>query len=125
MRLGIGVMACLTLLLFGSGCGGMMGGGGAQQNPEMSVSGTLTRAQAAGGQPGDYYLTGMMGMNYKLVNMPTGAEAMIGKQVAVTGNMDSSASGAGGMTIKVRKIEVLEGAPANQGTPPQGPAGGS
>ena len=108
----------VTLMLIASGCTGSMMG--AQQEPEMNVSGTLTRAQTAEGQQGDYYLSGMMGMNYKLVNVPASAEALIGKQVAVTGNMDSSASGGGSMTIKVKKIEVLEGAPGGQGSPPPG-----
>lgn len=107
--------------LIAAGCTGPMTG--AQQEPEMNVSGTLTRAQTSDGKPGTYYLSGMMGMNYQLVNVPASAEPLIGKQVAVTGNMDSSGSSAGTMRIKVKKIEVLEGAPSNQGSAAPAPGG--
>jgi len=41
-----------------------------------------------------------MGMNYQLANVPATAEALIGKQVAVSGNMDSSA-GAGISSVRI------------------------
>ena len=110
------VFAIATLLA--AGCMGPMGPGAQEQ--EMTVSGTLTRAQTSDGKPGTYYLTGMMGMNYQLANVPATAEALIGKQVAVSGNMDSSAGAGGSMRIKVKGIEVLEGAPVNQGATPGG-----
>ena len=107
------LVVSMTVALITAGCLGPMSPGANDQ--EMTVSGTLVRAQTAEGRPGNYYLGNLMGMNYQLVNVPTSAQSQVGKQVAVTGIMDSGASGGGTMRIKVKKIEVLEGTPATQG----------
>ena len=91
-----------------AGCAPMMGQPPAQ---EMNMSGTLMRSQTADGSSGAYYLSAMMGMTYAIdVSKVPSPERFVGKQVAVTGTMDTSQGGAA-MKIIATKIEAMEGAP--------------
>lgn len=110
------LIVCVLLLQCANGCGGMMGGG-AQQQQDMNLTGTLMRTEATGNAGGNYFLSGTMGFSYALKNVPANAADLVGKQVAVTGTMDTQ-SGSSTPTIIVKKIEVMQGAPQ----PPQQPA---
>lgn len=101
------LLALLALMV--AGCTPMMGGQPSQ--PDMNVTGTLTRTQATDGSASSYYLSSMMGMSYALdVSKVASPEQYLGKQVAVTGKMDQS-GGSATPKIIVSKIEVMEGAP--------------
>lgn len=108
------LIVCVLLLQCLNGCGGMMGGAGAQQQQDMNLTGTLMRTEATGNTGGNYFLSGTMGFSYALKNVPANAADLVGKQVAVTGTMDTQSGGSATPTIIVKKIEVMQGAPAPQ-----------
>ena len=98
------------IALMAVGCSPMMGG--QPEQPDMNVTGTLTRTQTTDGSAGSYYLSGMMGMSYALdVSKVASPAQYLGKQVAVTGKMDTTSGGSATPKIIVSKIEIMEGAP--------------